>query len=66
MPSEKMIAIDRVIHEFHYSIKELPDLPTRLACVNLIEGRLTSVLKFLVVLPTARGSSWLLEENRAR
>ncbi len=46
-PREKIIAIDRVIHEFHYSLKSNPDLPTRPAGVNLIEGDLTDVVAFL-------------------
>lgn len=46
-PKEKMLAIDRVIHEFHYSLRELPDQPTRAAGVNLIDGKLGEVLAFL-------------------
>ncbi len=46
-PKEKMLAIDRVIHAFHYSLKDQPDLPTRPAGVNLIQGRLTDVVPFL-------------------
>jgi hypothetical protein len=44
---EKMIAIDRVIHEFHYNILHGESQPTRAACVNLIEGTLTEVVAFL-------------------
>ncbi len=44
---EKMLAIDRLIHEFHYSFHELPDLPTRPAGVNLIQGNLKSVIALL-------------------
>lgn len=43
----KMLAIDRVIHEFHYSLKDQPDRPTRPAGVNLIEGKLGDVVEFL-------------------
>jgi len=43
----KMLAIDRVIHAFHYSLRVQPDLPTRPAGVNLIEGKLTDVVQFL-------------------
>lgn len=43
----KMLAIDQVIHEFHYSSRELPDQPTRAAGVNLIKGKLTDVVAFL-------------------
>jgi hypothetical protein len=46
-PVEKMLAIDRLIHEFHYSAKVRPDQPTRPAGVNLIEGNLASVITFL-------------------
>ena len=46
-PKDKMLAIDRVIHEFHYSLRELPDQPTRAAGVNLIDGKLGDVIVFL-------------------
>lgn len=46
-PVDKMLAIDRLIHEFHYSAKIRPDQPTRPAGVNLIEGNLASVITFL-------------------
>jgi hypothetical protein len=46
-PRTKMLAIDRVIHEFHYSLRALPDQPTRAAGVNLIEGNLGEVIAFL-------------------
>lgn len=42
-----MLAIDRLIHAFHFSMKDRPELPTRPACVNLIEGKLTDVIQFL-------------------
>ncbi len=44
---EKMQAIDRLIHEFHYSLRQQPDQPTRSVGVNLIEGNLSSVMEFL-------------------
>jgi hypothetical protein len=44
---EKMLAIDRLIHEFHYSARVRPDQPTRPVAVNLIQGRLRSALEFL-------------------
>jgi hypothetical protein len=47
IPQAKMLAIDRVIHEFHYSLREVPEQPTRAAGVNLIEGKLTEVVRFL-------------------
>lgn len=46
-PKHKMLAIDRVIHEFHYSLKGQPDRPTRAAGVNLVVGDLTEVVLFL-------------------
>lgn len=42
-----MLAIDRVIHEFHYSLRDAPDRPTRPAGVNLIAGKLEDVVTFL-------------------
>jgi hypothetical protein len=47
IPEDKMLAIDRVIHEFHYSLRELPDQPTRAAGVNLIDGKLGEVVVLL-------------------
>jgi hypothetical protein len=44
---EKLLAIDRLVHEFHFSLRDQPDLPTRPVAVNLIEGRLTDVEVFL-------------------
>jgi ribosomal protein S18 acetylase RimI-like enzyme len=46
-PQAKMLAVDRLIHEFHYSYRPRPDIPTRSVSVNLIEGKLTDVLQFL-------------------
>ena len=46
-PQAKMIAVDRLIHEFHYSYACLPDQPTRPVGVNLIEGKLSDVIDFL-------------------
>jgi hypothetical protein len=46
-PREKMLAIDRLIHEFHYSLKNHPDQPTRPVAVNLIQGKLSDVEAFL-------------------
>lgn len=43
----KMLLVDRLIHEFHYSLRERPDVPTRAVAVNLIEGKLTDVVAFL-------------------
>ena len=46
-PQAKMLAVDRLIHEFHYSYSSLPDQPTRPVGVNLIEGKLPDVIDFL-------------------
>jgi ribosomal protein S18 acetylase RimI-like enzyme len=46
-PQAKMIAIDQLIHEFHYSYRPRPDIPTRSVSVNLIEGKLVDVIQFL-------------------
>jgi hypothetical protein len=54
----KMIAIDRLIHEFHYSYQSMPDLPTRPVGVNLIEGHLEDVIAFLNELTFGDDSSW--------
>ena len=43
----RMLAIDRLIHEFHYSAKERPEQPTRPVGANLIAGHLESVIEFL-------------------
>lgn len=43
----RMMAIDRVIHQFHHSLREDPDRPTRSASVNLIVGKLEDVVAFL-------------------
>ncbi len=44
---QKMLSIDAVIHSFHYSLKSMPGVPTRVAGVNLIEGKLGDVEAFL-------------------
>jgi len=46
-PKQRMLAIDRLIHEFHYNTLEGLRKPTRAVGVNLIEGRLTDVVSFL-------------------
>jgi len=63
-PQAKMIAIDRLIHEFHYSYQSMPDLPTRPVGVNLIEGHIEDVIAFLSELTFGHESSW--KENLAR
>ena len=46
-PKVRMLAIDRLIHEFHFSYQAIPGLPSRPVGVNLIEGKLTDVVDFL-------------------
>jgi hypothetical protein len=57
-PQSKMAAVDRLIHEFHYSYQSMPDLPTRPVGVNLIEGHLEDVIAFLNELTFGNASSW--------
>ena len=46
-PQAKMTAVDRLIHAFHYSLLRYPDLPTRPAGLNLINGHLEDTIQFL-------------------
>jgi endogenous inhibitor of DNA gyrase (YacG/DUF329 family) len=64
-PQQKMLAIDRLIHEFHYSLRAQPDLPCRPVGVNLIQGKLGDVVQFLDELTYGQGTTEGLEENRA-
>ncbi len=57
-PSARMFAIDRLIHEFHYSYRGLPDIPTRPVGVNLIEGKLEDVIAFLDGLTFGSDTPW--------
>ncbi len=63
-PELKMVAVDRLIHAFHFSLYKLPDLPTRPAGVNLIKGKLSDVIQFLEELSYGPGSS--AERNQVR
>jgi len=65
-PQAQMMAIDRLIHEFHYSYRALPDLPTRPVGVNLIEGHLEDVIAFLDELTLGDGSTWASDLARFR
>ncbi len=45
---EKMIKIDRLIHEFHYNIVKKSERPTRPTCANLVQGKnMKEVIAFL-------------------
>jgi hypothetical protein len=63
-PRAKMLAIDRLIHEFHYSLKQRPELPTRPVAVNLIQGKMTVVEAFLDDLAYGDGADAQLRTNR--
>jgi hypothetical protein len=63
-PKAKILAIDRLIHEFHYSLREEPATPTRAAAVNLIQGKLTDVVRFLDELTYGEAASAELESGR--
>jgi predicted RNA-binding Zn-ribbon protein involved in translation (DUF1610 family) len=66
---QKMLEIDRLIHEFHYSYSARPDQPTRPAGVNLIEGKLEAVIAFLNELsgyPAAGGDMAQVREEWQR
>jgi hypothetical protein len=64
-PQAKMLAIDRVIHAFHYSLRAQPDLPTRPAGVNLIVGKLTDVVRFLDELSGIENSPTIQQTDAA-
>ena len=64
-PQQKMLAIDRLIHEFHYSLRAQPDLPCRPVGVNLIQGKLMDVVQFLDELTYGKQTTEGLEESRA-
>jgi hypothetical protein len=63
-PRAKMLAIDRLIHEFHYSLKKRPGLPTRPVAVNLIRGKMTAVEAFLDALNYGNDAYTELRANR--
>jgi hypothetical protein len=63
-PRERMLAIDRLIHAFHYSLRERPDVPTRAAGVNVIEGKLSDVVAFLDSLAYSEASACGTGETR--
>ena len=46
-PERRMLQVDRLIHEYHYSLKSNPEQPTRSVGPNLLAGNLTTVMKFL-------------------
>ena len=60
-PQEKTLAIDRLIHGFHWFYKT--NCPTRPVAVNLIEGRLSDVVAFLDRLTYSDKSTPGTQEN---
>ena len=44
---EKLFAIDRLIHEFHHSLVNEPEIPGRPVCANLLQGKLSDIVVFL-------------------
>ncbi|TFG72879.1 MAG: hypothetical protein E4H27_01785 [Anaerolineales bacterium] len=63
-PQAKMLAIDQLIHGFHWYYKT--NNPTRPVAVNLIEGRLSDVVAFLDQLTYGDESTPGLMENYAQ
>ena len=46
-PQKRILQIDRLIHEFHYSSKSDPNQPTRSVGPNLLGANITVAMKFL-------------------
>jgi len=47
LPQKRMLQVDRLIHEFHYSLRYKPGQPTRSVGPNLLNAKLTVVMEFL-------------------
>ena len=52
-------------YHYHYSYKDQPDLAARPVGVNLIEGRVPDVVRFLDELTYGRGTSSAMIDHRA-
>lgn len=52
-PREKLLAIDHLIHAFHYSFRDRPEMPSRPVGPNLIKGKLEEVILWLDELSAA-------------
>jgi hypothetical protein len=63
-PQEKMVAVDCLIHEWHYSLQARPGLPTRPVVPNLIEGKCGELIEFLDTLTLGGGASTERRETR--
>jgi DNA-directed RNA polymerase subunit M/transcription elongation factor TFIIS len=64
-PRELMLAVDALIHAFHFSLRRDPEQPTRAAGVNLIEGKLDQVNALLDGLTYGSDASPTLLEAQA-
>ena len=73
LPEKRMLQVDRLIHEFHYSLRAKPDQPTRSVGPNLLKAKLTEVMVFLNDLSGITGESedlkatadkWQEEKNK--
>jgi hypothetical protein len=63
-PAQKMLAVDQLIHAFHFSVQQMPDLPSRPAALNLIKGKLDDVLLFLDELSAGPASTPGVDSTR--
>lgn len=61
---EKVLLIDRLIHEFHWNLLQQQSAPTRPVAVNLIEGSLRDVIAFLDGLSSGEESSPGVQQTR--
>jgi len=63
LPEKRMLQIDRLIHEFHYSLRSNPEQPTRSVGPNLLGANLTVSMKFLNELSGIAGDNPDLKTN---
>jgi hypothetical protein len=64
-PETRMLQIDRLIHEFHYSMKSDPGQPTRPVGPNLLGANMSVTLRFLDELSGLTGDSEGLRDSEA-
>jgi len=62
-PETRMLQIDRLIHEYHYSLKAKPGQPTRSVGPNLLNLKLTEAMKFLNELSGVTGDNAEMRET---
>ncbi len=65
-PQAKMVAIDRLVHEWHCSLQARPHLPTRPVVPNLIEGKCGELIKFLDKLTNGPAAGEELRRTRGQ